>query len=90
MELLREFGTDGFRYWAVSGRLGTDAAFDAGQMRIGRRLAVKLMNASKFVLGVAGSGEEPSAPATGPAAGRGKHARSPRRWTAPCLPRSAR
>ena len=50
--MLDDHGSDAVRYWAASSRLGTDAAFDPQnpkQIKIGRRLAIKVLNAAKFV-----------------------------------------
>jgi len=55
--MLDQHGSDAVRYWAASSRLGTDAAFDPEnpkQIKIGRRLAIKVLNAAKFVYGFDG------------------------------------
>jgi valyl-tRNA synthetase len=49
-DVLNEYGSDAVRYWAASARLGADTAYEIAQMKIGRRLAIKLLNASKFVV----------------------------------------
>jgi valyl-tRNA synthetase len=60
--LLDEHGSDAVRYWAASSKLGTDAAFDPQnpkQIKIGRRLAIKVLNAAKFVYSFPGATPAP-------------------------------
>jgi valyl-tRNA synthetase len=57
IDLLEQHGTDAVRYWAANGRPGVDTINDESQFKVGRKLATKLLNASKFVLGV---GEPPA------------------------------
>ncbi|MBP6684082.1 MAG: valine--tRNA ligase [Leucobacter sp.] len=57
--MLDQHGSDAVRYWASSAKLGTDASFDPQnptQIKIGRRLAIKLLNAAKFTLSFDASG----------------------------------
>ncbi len=51
LHLFEEYGVDSVRYWAASARLGADTAFDTQTFKVGKRLATKLFNAGKFVLG---------------------------------------
>jgi valyl-tRNA synthetase len=50
VEYLEKYSTDAVRYWAGSARLGADTVFSEEQMKVGRRLAIKILNASRFVL----------------------------------------
>ena len=61
VDLLDQHGSDAVRYWAANGRPGTDTAFDDGQMKIGRRLAIKVLNASRFTIGFGADGDTPLA-----------------------------
>jgi valyl-tRNA synthetase len=57
--MLEEHGTDAVRYWAAAARPGVDTIDDPGQVKVGRRLAIKLLNASRFALSF---GELPTGP----------------------------
>ncbi len=84
--MLDEHGSDAVRYWAASSRLGTDAAFDPQnpkQIKIGRRLAIKVLNAAKFVYSFeAGRADQTQAgrvdPKGAPQAGRAGQAQAGR------------
>ena len=65
MGLFEQYGTDAVRYWSLSARPGVDTAYSEEQMKVGRRLATKLLNVTKFVLGI-GDG-------AGHAGGRAEH-----------------
>ena len=51
IEVFERHSADAVRYWAASARLGIDAAYEEDQIRVGRRLAIKILNASRFALG---------------------------------------
>jgi valyl-tRNA synthetase len=60
--LLDEHSADAVRYWAGRARLGVDTALDPKVFQIGKRLATKIFNASRFVLGqLERAGARPSA-----------------------------
>jgi valyl-tRNA synthetase len=56
--LFEQYGTDAVRYWAISARPGVDTIVSEEQIKVGRRLATKLLNVSKFVLGIPEGGSD--------------------------------
>jgi valyl-tRNA synthetase len=61
-EVFEKHSSDAVRYWAGAARLGADATFDEQQMKVGRRLAIKILNASRFCLGMESAAGEVTTP----------------------------
>ena len=49
IDLINQYSADVIRYWAGSGRLGTDIAFSEETLQRGKKLVNKIWNVSKFI-----------------------------------------
>jgi valyl-tRNA synthetase len=48
VKIIKEYGSDAVRYWAINSNLGVDTNFSTEVIKLGQKLITKLFNAAKF------------------------------------------
>ncbi|HTU43921.1 MAG TPA: valine--tRNA ligase [Bryobacteraceae bacterium] len=48
--VVRKYGADSLRYWAAGSQLGNDLRYNEGDVKVGRKLVIKLWNAARYCL----------------------------------------